>query len=141
MITKTLTKSIKFVTITKEKMGDFRKHLELVKEKLKATIIAYNSEQNTVVGDMGTKVVEQLIEADAARINEHFGDHTSRHEYSNKNYPRNINKAMRKIWFAYGDLGYDSIDGNRAKEVMENLKIIIKFFENRFGVKIYEENT
>lgn len=50
-------------------MGDFKKHLELAKEKLKATISAYNKKQNTVVGDMGTKVVEQLIEADAARNN------------------------------------------------------------------------
>lgn len=132
---------MKFVTITKEKMGDFKKHLELVKEKLKSTISAYKNKQNTVVGDLGIKVVEQLIEADAARNNKHFGDHNSRHEYSNKYYPRNINKAMRKIWFAYGDLGYDGIDGKRAKEVMENLKTIVKFFEDRFGVKIYEKNT
>lgn len=40
---------MKFVTITKEKMGDFMKHLELAKEKLKATISAYNKKQNTVV--------------------------------------------------------------------------------------------
>jgi len=122
-------------------MGDFKKHLKLAKEKLKATISAYHSKQNTVVGDLGTKVVEQLIEADAARNNEHFGDHQSRHEYSNKNYPNKINKAMRKIWFAYGDLGYDGIDGQRAKDVIENLKKIVKFFEERFGVNIYEKNT
>ncbi|TET69191.1 MAG: hypothetical protein E3J44_08475, partial [Candidatus Aminicenantes bacterium] len=66
-------------------MGDFQKHLKLAKEKLDATISAYYNKQMTVVGDLGTKVVEQLIEADAARDNEHFGDHRSRHEYSNKN--------------------------------------------------------
>ena len=45
---------------------------------------------------------------------------------------------MRKIWFAYGDLGYDGVNGKRAKEVMDNLKIITGFFEKRLGVKINE---
>lgn len=121
-------------------MGDFQKHLELSKEKLKATISAYHDNQSTVVGDLGTKVVEQLVEADAARNKEHFGDHKSRHEYCNNNFPPEINKAMRKIWFAYGDLGYDGINGKRAKAVIDNLKIIIEFFEKRFGVKVYEKN-
>jgi len=48
---------------------------------------------------------------------------------------------MRKIWFAYGDLGYDGINGKRAKTVIDNLKIIIEFFEKRFEMNIYEENT
>lgn len=122
-------------------MGNFRKHLELAKEKLRATISAYRSKQSTVVGDLGTKVVEQLIEADAAKKGEHFGDHITRHSYSNKNFPLEINKRMRKIWFAYGDLGYDGINGKRAKAVIDNLKVIIKFFEERFGEKIYEKNT
>ena len=93
----------------------------------------------TVVGDLGTKVVEQLIEADAARKNEHFGDHRSRHEYSNRNYPDRINRAMRKIWFAYADLGYDGINGKKAKAVIDNLRVIIGFFEKRFGTIISEK--
>jgi len=40
---------------------------------------------------------------------------------------------MRKVWFAYGDLGYDGVNGKRAKSVMENLGIISKFFNQRFG--------
>ena len=119
-------------------MGDFEKHIKITKEKLKATVEAYHKKQSTVVGDLGTKVVEQLVEADAARNNEHFGDHRSRHEYSNKSFPTEVKKAMRKIWFAYGDLGYDGVNGKRAKEVMDNLRIIISFFEKRFGVKIDE---
>jgi len=122
-------------------MGDFKKHLNLAREKLQATINAYHNKQMTVVGDLGTKVVEQLIEADAARNNNHFGDHRSRHEYSNKNFPFGINKAMRKIWFAYADLGYDGVNGKNAKAVINNLKIVVEFFEKRFGIKINEKNT
>jgi len=117
-------------------MGEFKKHLDIAKEKLKAVAAAYKSKQHTVVGDLGTKVVEQSVEADAARVNEHYGTHSERHKYSNKNFPAEINKAMRKVWFAYGDLGYDGTDGKRAKAVISNLNKIIKYFEKRFGEKI-----
>ena len=120
-------------------MGNFQKHIKLAKEKFNATIDAYQKKHFTVVGDLGTKVVEQLIEADASKNNEHFGNHQSRHTYSNKNFPPEINKAIRKIWFSYGDLGYDGINGKRAKAVMENLAIVIDFFEKRFGVDIHEK--
>lgn len=119
-------------------MGEFQKHINLAKEKLKATIAAYKNKQHTVVGDLATKVIEQLVEADAAKIGEHFGDHWARHNYSNENFPLEINKSMRKIWFAYGDLGYDGINGKRAKAVIDNLKVVVKFFEERFREKIYE---
>ena len=119
-------------------MGNFQKHIALAEEKLKAVIDAYSKKQNTVVGDEATKVVEQLIEADAAQTNKHFGDHKSRHDYSNSAFPPEINKAMRTVWFSYGDLGYDGINGKRAKIVMDNLDILIKFFEERFKVKINE---
>ena len=83
-------------------------------------------------------MVEQLVEADAANKGEHFGDHKSRHDYSNRQYPKHVNEAMRKLWFAYGNLGYDGANGNRAKKVIDNLKIVVKFFEERFGVTIDE---
>ena len=96
-------------------MGNIHKHVKLAKEKLEVTINAYLNKKMTVVGDLSTKVVEQLIEADAARNNEHFGDHRSRHEYSNKKFPHEINKSMRKIWFAYADLGYDGVNRKESK--------------------------
>jgi hypothetical protein len=122
-------------------MGNFEKHINIAKEKLRVTKESFAKKDNTVVGDLATKVVEQLVEADMARKGEHSGDHKSRHDYSNKEYPGHINEVMRRIWFAYGNLGYDGANGNRAKKVMENLGIIVKFFEERFGVRIDEQIT
>jgi len=120
-------------------VGTFEKHLSLAKEKLSALKEAYDKRRYTVVGDQATKVVEQLVEADAARSNQHFGTHTDRHEYSNKNFPTYVNKAMRKVWFAYGDLGYDGVNGKRTKSVMQNLRIILKFFSQRLGEQIEKD--
>jgi len=140
---KILQKAIEFVIIMNDrgndKMGNTDKHVSLAKEKLEATFDAYEKKMSTVVGDLATKVVEQLVEADAAKNNRHFGDHMSRHEYSQKTFPEKINKAMRKIWFAYGDLGYDGINGKRAKTVITNLEIIVDFFETRFGINLKEK--
>lgn len=120
-------------------MGEFRKHLEIAREKLSALKDAFDKKQFTVVGDLATKVCEQLVEADAAREGKHFGGHLDRHSYSNTRFPKEINEAMRKVWFAYGDLGYDGADGSRAKAVMDKLHIILDYFGKRFGEKI-EEN-
>ncbi|MCM8777961.1 MAG: hypothetical protein NC905_06870 [Candidatus Omnitrophica bacterium] len=117
-------------------MGDFNKHIAIAKEKLNATMDAYEKKLSTVVGDLAIKVVEHLVEADAAKNNRHFGDHMTRQEYSQKNFPKDINIAMRKVWFGYGDLGYDGINGKRAKTVINNLQIIVKFFEIRFSIKL-----
>ena len=61
-------------------MGNFQKHIDLAKEKLRVTKESFTEKNNTVVGDLATKVVEQLIEADVARKEEHLGDHKSRHD-------------------------------------------------------------
>lgn len=120
-------------------MGNFKKHIDITKEKLEAILAAYKMRQNTVVGDLATKVIEQLVEADASKEMKHFGDHLSRHHFANQNYPKEINYSMRKIWFAYGDLGYDGVNGKRAKIVMKNLKKVVEFFENKFGINLWQE--
>lgn len=119
-------------------MGEFDKHLGMAREKLSALQDAYEKRQLTVVGDLATKVCEQLIEADAAKEGMHFGTHSDRHSYSNKKFPKAVNDAMRKLWFAYGDLGYDGTNGNRAKAVMDKLHVILEYFGKRFGEKIAE---
>ena len=117
-------------------MGEYQKHVRMAREKLKAVKSALEEGQHSVVGDLATNVVEQRIEADAAKENIHFGTHLDRHKFSVERYPKDINAAMKKVWFAYGDLGYDGINGDRAKRAMKNLDKILKFFNERFGEQI-----
>jgi len=120
-------------------MGNLDRHIEIAREKLQVVLSAYRKKQNTVVGDLAIKVIEQLVEADASIQGKHFGDHSSRHDFSNQNYPKEINDAMRRIWFAYGDLEYDGTNGKRAKAVMANLKRVVVFFEKRLNVRLWHE--
>ena len=117
-------------------MGILQKHVEIAKEKMASVHDAFVHGRYSVVGDLATKVVEQLVEADAAKNNLHFGNHKDRHEYSNANYPKRISKAMKKVWFAYGDLGYDGTNGNRAAAVMRDLEMIVEYFEDRLNEEI-----
>ena len=117
-------------------MGTYDKYLAIAKEKMASVLDAFANKRYTVVGDLATKVVEQLVEADAAQKGLHFGTHKDRHEYSNASYPKRINKAMQKVWFAYGDLGYDGTNGNRAEAVMRDMAIIVKYFEDRLNEEI-----
>lgn len=117
-------------------MGAYEKHFTIAKEKMASVLEAFAEKRYTVVGDLATKVVEQLVEADAAQNGLHFGTHKDRHEYSNASFPKRINKAMRKVWFAYGDLGYDGTNGNRADAVMRDMGVIVEFFEDRLNEEI-----
>jgi len=118
-------------------MDDSDRHLEIAREKLSALQEAFGKHQHTVVGDLAIKVVEQLIEADAARQGMHFGAHQERQAFANREYPPSITIAMRRIWFAYGDLGYDGTNGHRARLVMRHLRTVAQFLEKRLGKQIW----
>ena len=117
-------------------MNDFQKHLEIMKEKLRATRRAYRDEEFTVVGDLAIKVVEQALEAEAARDRKHLGDHRKRFELAEEIFPGRMFNEMRKLWFIYGDLGYDGTNGNKAERAMRILEEIVQFFEKRWGIEI-----
>lgn len=117
-------------------MGDFDKHLKIMHEKLGSTYRAYENKEYTVVGDLAVKVVEQAIEADASREGKHLGDHKYRFECAQKVLSKDLFWKMRKIWFIYGDLGYDGVDGERAKQALKHLNDILDFFEKRWCVHI-----
>lgn len=121
-------------------MSNYAKHMTMVREKLGAVINAYQNKLNSVIGDEAIKVVEQLVEADVARQDVHMYKHIDRHQHINKEYPVDIQSATKKVWYAYKDLGYDGLNGNKAKFVVQNLKKILAYFEERLNERIIPEN-
>ncbi|MFQ5758969.1 MAG: hypothetical protein ACE5IF_04775 [Candidatus Bathyarchaeia archaeon] len=120
-------------------MGDETHHSRLAKEKREAALDEFSKGRYTVVGDMALKAVEQAIEAVASREGEHFHlsprtAHALRVKWAKENFPQ-ISTDLDVVWSAYGDLGYDGLDGNRAREAVEAMERIIGEIERRSGIR------
>ncbi|MHA1605248.1 MAG: hypothetical protein ACTSWF_11425 [Candidatus Freyarchaeota archaeon] len=121
-------------------MGDPLHHSRLAKEKREAALEEYQRGRYTVVGDLVIKAVEQAIEAAASKEGIHFHlnpktAHARRSKWAKQKFPE-IAADLEIVWGAYGDLGYDGLNGNRAREAVEAMERIISEFESRTGVKI-----
>ncbi|MEX2706775.1 MAG: hypothetical protein Q6352_016200 [Candidatus Freyrarchaeum guaymaensis] len=121
-------------------MGDPIHHSRLAKEKREAALEEYQRGRYTVVGDLVIKAVEQAIEAAASKEGIHFHlnpktAHARRSKWAKQKFPE-IAADLEIVWGAYGDLGYDGLNGNRAREAVEAMERIISEFESRTGVKI-----
>lgn len=121
-------------------MGDFNHHSRLAKEKREAAIDEYGKGRYTVVGDLALKAVEQAIEAVASRTGKHFHlsprtAHAKRTVWAKETF-LNISGDLDVLWGAYGDLGYNGLDGRRAKDAIEAMERILDEIERQAGVKL-----
>lgn len=120
-------------------MGDEAHHLRLAKEKREAALDEFSKGRYTVVGDIVLKAVEQAIEAIASREGKHFHvnprmAHALRVKWAKENFPE-ISADLDVVWSAYGDLGYDGLDGNRAREAVEAMERIVGEIEKKSGIR------
>ncbi len=120
-------------------MGDLKHHSKLAKEKWAAAIEEYGRGRYTVVGDLAIKCVEQAIEALASKENLHFhtnprSAHANRVSWVKKNFPQ-LSSYIDMLWGAYGTLGYEGEDGERAKKVLEAMEVILNEFEREAGMQ------
>jgi len=116
-------------------MGDTAHHMRLAEEKRDAALDEYKKGRHTVVGDLSLKAVEQTIEAVAAKSGKHFHmsprtAHAERIRWAKTNFPE-IAADLDMLWGTYGDLGYDGLDGKRAKEAVDAMERIIDGIKER----------
>lgn len=118
-------------------MGNFDKHRDLLNEKMNQAYDAFEKQNFSVVGDLALKAIEQAIEADAARqvIPQDLGDHRPRFNYLRK-ISSIITEKFRKLFWIYGDLGYDGKDGINARKAINLMNEILDFFTKRWNEKI-----
>lgn len=114
-------------------MGDFNKHAKLLKEKLVSLVDALNAGRPSVVGDLALKVVEQALEAHAAILRRHLGSHEDRKIWAENKY-HNVAKLMRELFTVYGELGYEGLNGIRAKKAYGLVKSILKKIQDDAGI-------
>jgi len=121
-------------------MGNTAHHAKLAKEKREAALDEFEKGRYTVVGDLSLKAVEQTIEAAAAKSLKHFHAsprtaHAERVKWAKTSFPE-IAADLDIILGAYGDLGYDGLDGKRAKEAVDAMERIIDEVEKRSRLRI-----
>jgi len=120
-------------------MGNVAHHSRLAKEKREAALDEFQKGRYTVVGDLTLKAVEQAVEAAAAKSETHFHltprtAHAERVRWAKKKF-RKIAADLDVVWGAYGDLGYDGLNGNRAREAVEAMERIMGEIGRRTGIQ------
>jgi len=121
-------------------MGDANHHSRIAREKREAVLDEFVKRRFTVVGDLVLKAVEQAIEAVAAALaGEHFHvnprtAHAQGVRWVKQNFPE-VGADIDVVWGVYGDLGYNGLDGNRAKDAVEAMERILNAIEKRTGIR------
>jgi len=110
-------------------LSDVEIHVKAVREKRLASLEEFEKGRYMVVGDLTIKTVEQAIEALAALERKHFhllprSAHSSRLRWIKKKLP-SLSKDVDELWGAYGALGYEGIDGDRAKKAVDAMERVL----------------
>jgi hypothetical protein len=120
-------------------MSDAELHIKAAREKRLAALEEFDKRRYMVVGDLAIKAVEQAIEALAALEGLHFhmhprSAHSRRLRWVKEKFP-SLSKDVDELWGAYGALGYEGIDGERAKIVVECMERVLGEFEDKAHIR------
>jgi len=110
-------------------MNDVEIHIKAAREKRLAALEEFDKKRYMVVGDLAIKTVEQAIEALAALEGKHFhlnprSAHSNRLRWIKEKFP-SLSKDVDELWGAYGALGYEGIDGERAGKVINAMERVL----------------
>lgn len=121
-------------------MSDLEIHVRAVREKRLAAMEEFEKKRYMVVGDLAIKAVEQAIEALAALEEKHFhlhprSAHSNRQRWIKQKLPP-LSKDVDELWGAYGALGYEGIDGERAKKVIDAMERVLDEIERAAHIRL-----
>jgi len=110
-------------------MSDVEIHTKAASERRLASLEEFDKKRYMVVGDLAIKTVEQAIEVVAALEGRHFhlhprSAHSDRLRWIKEKFP-SLSKDLDELWGAYGTLGYEGIDGERAKKVVDAMERVL----------------
>ena len=120
-------------------MSDVEVHIKAAREKRLAALDEYEKKRYMVVGDLAIKTVEQAIEALAALEDEHFhafprSAHSNSMHWIKKKLP-SLSKDTDELWGAYGALGYEGINGERAKRAIAAMERVLHEIERNTNIR------
>jgi hypothetical protein len=120
-------------------VSDVEIHVKAAREKRAAALDEFDKKRYMVVGDLAIKTVEQAIEALAALENKHFhllprSAHSGRIRWVKDKFP-SLSKDVDELWGAYGVLGYEGIDGERARKAVEAMERVLDELGKRTHVR------
>ena len=110
-------------------MSDVEIHTKAAREKRLASLEEFDKKRYMVVGDLTIKTVEQAIEVVAALEGRHFhlhprSAHSDKLRWIKEKFP-SLSKDLDELWGAYGTIGYEGIDGERAKKVVDAMERVL----------------
>ncbi|MGD0204085.1 MAG: hypothetical protein ABSC20_09315 [Candidatus Bathyarchaeia archaeon] len=119
---------------------DLKFHLRAAQEKRLAALDEYAKKRNSVVGDLAIKAVEQAIEVLAASEGKHFhitprSAHSNRIRWIKEKFP-SLSKDLDELWGAYGALGYEGLNGERAQKAISAMERVFDEIERAAKVRL-----
>ena len=120
-------------------MRDVDIHVKAAREKRMAALEEFDKRRYMVVGDLAIKTVEQAIEASAALEGKHFhldprSAHSNRLRWVKEKFP-SLSKDVDELWGAYGALGYEGINGERAKKAIDAMERVLDEVERETRIR------
>jgi len=120
-------------------MSDVEIHVKAAREKRSAALEEFDKGRYMVVGDLAMKTVEQAIEASAALERKHFhlhprSAHSNRLRWIKEKFP-SLSKDVDELWGAYGALGYEGVNGERAKKVINAMERVLDEIEREAHIR------
>jgi hypothetical protein len=109
--------------------SDTELHARICREKAAAARDELKRKRPSAVGDLAIKAVEQAIEAAASLEGLHFHTeprraHSERTGWAKRKFP-GVSGDLDELWGAYGALGYEGVDGERARKAVEAMGRVI----------------